>query len=204
MRLSIVGLIAVCAASFQTFAANPFFYVGAAAQKQTVSTPKYTTSIALDGYLDTSFNTAAEGTPYRIFAGYQFNDSWSVEMGYTSYEKQTFTLTSTDEVGRINLTGESQSTSIDMKGIFTMPLNNNLSIKAGLGFAAWSNDTDMLAGTSLVPVLQEESDSGVALLMSAGVNYALTKNIALMLDFDKRSVNSSGVDSIGLGVAFAF
>lgn len=204
MRLSIVGLIAVCAASFQTFAANPFFYVGAAAQKQTVSTPKYTTSIELDGYLDTSFKTDAEGSPYRIFAGYQFNDSWSLEMGYTNYEKQTFTLTSTDEAGRVNLSGESQSTSIDVKGLFTMPVNNSFSIKAGLGIAAWSNDTDMLAGTSLIPVLEEESDSGVSLLMSAGVNYALTKNIALMLDFNKRSINSSGVDSIDLGVAFAF
>lgn len=205
MRLLIVGLISLLSASFHVNAANSFFYVGAAAQKQNVELPSFTTVDGqdIDDYINIDFKSYSDGSPYRIFAGYQLTNYWAFEVAYTDYLTRGFTLTSNDIEGRVNLTGESESMSVDFKALFTVPMTNRVSVKAALGAAAWSNDTTALAGSASVPTTVELSESGVELLMGVGVSYAFSKNIALVLDWEKRSINSSSVDSVGLGLSFS-
>ena len=204
MRLLIVGLISLLSASYSVNAANSFFYVGAAAQKQNVELPSFTTTVdQIDGYTNIDFKSNSEGSPFRVFAGYQLNNYWAFEAGYTDYLTRGFTLQSNDIQGRVDLSGQSESSSVDLKTLFTVPLTNNFSARVGLGLTAWTNDTTALAGTASVPTTVELSESGVELLMGLGVSYAINKNIAIVLDWEKRSINSSGVDSIGLGVSFS-
>lgn len=204
MRLLIVGLISLLSASYSVNAANSFFYVGAAAQKQNVELPNFTTTVEqIDGYTNIDFKSNSEGTPFRVFAGYQLNNYWAFEAGYTDYLTRGFTLQSNDIQGRVDLSGQSESSSVDLKTLFSVPLTNNFSARVGLGLTAWTNDTTALAGTASVPTTVELSESGVELLMGLGVSYAINKNIAIVFDWEKRSINSSGVDSIGLGVSFS-
>lgn len=203
MRLFIIGLISLLSASYNVNAANSFFYVGAAAQQQKVKLPTFTTtSTPIDGYTNIDFNSNSQGSPFRLFAGYQFSNYWAVEAAYTDYLTRGFTLTSNDIPGRVNLSGQSESMSVDLKALFTVPMTNRVTVKAGLGLAAWSNDTTALAGSASVPTKVELSETGVELLMGVGVSYAINKNIALLLDWEKRSINSSSVDSVGLGFSF--
>lgn len=204
MRLLIVGLISLLSASFSVNAANSFFYVGAAAQKQNVKLPSFTTTVEqIDGYTNIDFKSNSEGSPFRVFAGYQLNNYWAFEAAYTDYLTRGFTLQSNDIEGRVDLSGQSESMSVDLKALFTVPMTNRVSVRAGLGLAAWSNDTVALAGSASVPTTVELSETGVELLMGVGVSYAINKNIAVVLDWEKRSINSSGVDSIGLGLSFS-
>lgn len=202
MRLLVITLSFLLGVSFQTQAQNSFFYVGASAQQQSVKLPTFTTNIELEKYVNNDYQTFSEGTPFKIFGGYQYNDFIAFEAGYTDYLTRGFTLKSNDLVGRVDLTGTSESMSVDLKGLFTVPLSNRFTAKLSLGMAAWSNDTQALAGQTQVPELVDVSESGVSLLMGAGMSYAINKNIALIVDWEKRSINSSGVDSLGISLAF--
>lgn len=202
MRLLAITLSFLLGVSFQTQAENSFFYVGASAQQQNVKLPTFTTNIELEKYVNNDYQTFSEGTPFKVFGGYQYNDFIAFEAGYTDYLTRGFTLKSNDLVGRVDLTGTSESMSVDLKGLFTIPLSNRFTAQISLGMAAWSNDTQALAGQTQAPELVEMSESGVSLLMGAGMRYAINKNIALVIDWEKRSINSSGVDSLGIGLAF--
>ena len=121
MRLLIVGLISLLSASYSVNAANSFFYVGAAAQKQNVELPSFTTTVAqIDGYTNIDFKSNSEGTPFRVFAGYQLNNYWAFEAGYTDYLTRGFTLQSNDIQGRVDLSGQSESSSVDLKTLFSV------------------------------------------------------------------------------------
>lgn len=202
MRLLAITLSFLLGVSFQTQAENSFFYVGASAQQQNVKLPTFTTNIELEKYVNNDYQTFSEGTPFKVFGGYQYNDFIAFEAGYTDYLTRGFTLKSNDLVGRVDLTGTSESMSVDLKGLFTIPLSNRFTAQISLGMSAWSNDTQALAGQTQAPELVELSESGVSLLMGAGMRYAINKNIALVIDWEKRSINSSGVDSLGIGFAF--
>lgn len=202
MRLLVITLSFLLGVSFQTQAENSFFYVGASAQQQNVKLPTFTTNIELEKYVNNDYQTFSEGTPFKVFGGFQYNDFIAFEAGYTDYLTRGFTLKSNDLVGRVDLTGTSESMSVDLKGLFTIPLSNRFTAQISLGMAAWSNDTQALAGQTQAPELVDVSESGVSLLMGAGMRYAINKNIALVIDWEKRSINSSGVDSLGIGLAF--
>lgn len=203
MRLLVIAISFLLGVSFQTQAANTFFYVGASAQQQEVKLPTFTTGIDIEKYVNNDYQTFSEGTPFRIYGGYQYNELIAFELGYTDYLTRGFTLKSNDLQGRVDLRGTSESMSLDLKTLVTVPLNNRLTANANIGMAMWSNDIQRLGGQAQAPALVDQSDNGVSLLFGAGISYAINKNIALVLDFEKRSINSSSVGSVGIGVAFS-
>lgn len=202
MRLLIIAFSFLLATSFQTQATNAFFYVGASAQQQKVKVPTFTTNIELEKYVNNDYQTFSEGTPFRLYGGYQYNDFVAFEAGYTDYLTRGYTLKSNDLIGRVDLRGTSESFSVDFKTLLTVPLSNRFTAKASLGMAVWNNDIQALGGQTQVPEIVEQSDNGVSLLMGVGMSYAINKNLALVFDWEKRSINSSSVDSIGIGFAY--
>jgi len=209
MRLLIVGLISLLTASFHTSANNSFYYVGAAVQSQNVELPDFAPEESgeverdIENFVNMNFNSYSEGTPYRLILGYQYSDYFAIEAGYTEYLTRGFTMVSNDIPGRVDLDGSSESMSVDIKTILTVPLTNKIAARAALGAVMWDNETDVLTGTLHSPELRTTSDNGVELLMSVGMSYAFNKSISVMADWDKRSINGSSVDSIGLAVVFS-
>lgn len=202
MRLLVVALSFLLGVSFQTQAENAFFYAGASVQQQNVKLPNFSPNSEIERFVNNDYQTFSEGTPYRIFTGYQYNDYVAFEAGFTDYLTRGFTLKSNDLAGRVDLTGTSESISVDLKALLTVPLSNRFTAKASLGMAAWNNDTQVLGGGNQTPELIEQSESGVSLSMGLGLSYAISKNVAVIIDVEKRSINSSGVDSVGIGFAF--
>lgn len=203
MRLLVIAFSFLLAASFQTQAANAFFYVGASAQQQKVKLPSFTTNIDIEKYVNNDYKTFSEGTPFRLHGGYQYSDFVAFEIGYTDYLTRGFTLKSNDLIGRVDLTGKSESMSVDLKGLFTVPITNRFTAKASLGMAVWDNEIQALGGQTQAPTIVKQSDNGVSLLMGVGMSYAINKNLALVIDWEKRSINSSSVDSLGVGFSFS-
>ena len=204
MRLLIVGLVLLLATSLPAHSANPFFYLGASAQEQSVRLPDFTTDIALTGYRDVEFESDSEGSPFRVFVGYQFNNFFAVETSYTEYLTRTYTMKSTDTAGRVDLNGKSESISVDVTSVLNVPLSDDFAFRVKLGVAFWQNEADLLAGTNNTPLIDPDTDWGTSLLTGLGASYAINNRIAVMLDWDNRSVFGRNVESTGLSLAYSF
>lgn len=202
MRIFFISLFLILATSFTAHAANTFYYVGAAAQEQTVRVPDFYAG-ETQSFADTELATSEDGTPFRLFGGYQHNNFFAVEVGYTDYLTKSFTLTSTDEAGRVNLSGNSESKSIDFTSILNIPISNDFAFKAKLGVTYWQNDADLLGGDSSTPTLESDSSSGTSLKSGLGATYAINSRVAIMFDWDNRSVFGRNVESYSLGFAIS-
>lgn len=202
MRLFIISLLLVLTTSFTAHATNSFFYVGAAAHDQTVRVPNFYSG-ETQSYADTEFATSEEGSPYRLFTGYQFNNFFALEAGFTDYLTKSFTLKSTDNASRVNLAGTSESISLDFTSVLNIPMSNNFAFKAKLGATIWQNDIDLLAGDSSNPALESDSSTGTSLKSGLGATYAFNSRFAIMFDWDNRKVFDRNVETYSLGIAIS-
>lgn len=199
--ISLISVFLLSLCSFNTFAANSFYFVGLAGQEQSVTTPKYSSALVIEDFIDVTYQTESEGSPYRLFAGYQFNELLSLETGYTDYEKQRFSMVSFSDESDINISGESKSTSLDLVGTLTIPFTNQFALKAKLGMVIWENKTDLILGTYATPYTEQDSTLKTSLLSGLGASFALNSRLSLSLDWDNRSIYGRNVESIGLSLA---
>ena len=204
-------LLAVLAAvfSFKSVAETPYYYFGAAAQEQSTRAVNFSAAQNIASFNHIDYNTSVTGAGYRIFAGYSFNNYIATEIDFTDYENQEFTLVSNDGSNQTNLSGKSDSESIGMKAVFNLPFSHDFSIRAKIGFIAWQNSRDLIVPVDedaviLTPTIRNDNSTGFELTTGLGFHYALTRQVAFILDWDNRPVKSFNVESLGLSLAVAF
>lgn len=142
-------------------------------------------------------------TAWRIFGGYRLHRNVAVEMGYADGGKYK----ASGIVSGVQATGEVKAKAFDFDVVGILPLYEQFSLLAKVGFAAWNLD----ASGSALGLTASQSANGTSFLYGAGAQYDLTRQFGLRLEWqryadvgDKNTTGQSNVDVIAASVLFKF
>jgi OOP family OmpA-OmpF porin len=151
----------------------------------------------LDDNIPSGITVDDTGLAGRLFTGYQFNQNFAAELGYTHFSKSDVKVTGFGKIGDI----KEYAVDLVAKGI--MPLNNGISLYGKLGPAWLKGDaSNSLDGTS-------SDESKVYPTFGVGVSYDLTPNVPVDLSWNRiqrvgGSDNIPSTDLFSLGIAYNF
>jgi OOP family OmpA-OmpF porin len=150
----IASVAAVGAAQAQTANTAPKSYIGLGAA----------TADTNDGYK----------TSAKIFGGYEFDQHWGVEAGYTDFRKSNL---NSFENGKI-YSANSDGYGTYVAGKYTAPINDQFSAYGKLGVAYSKRDFDSASGLSF-----SQHDTGA--YAGVGVEYKLNQNVSLNAEYER-------------------
>lgn len=111
----------------------------------------------------------------KVYGGYNIDNTWAVEAGYTDFGKRSYNYTTGGAAGGINT--DAHSYYVAGKG--TWPVNQQIALFGKLGVARNHNEV-LTTGTAAV----SGSDNKTALYASVGAEYALNKNVKVSLEYE--------------------
>jgi opacity protein-like surface antigen len=111
----------------------------------------------------------------KLFGGYDFNQTWGLEAGYTDFRKSKHDYTSNGVAGRAEVDGE--STYLAAKA--TAPINERTSMYGKVG--AVHNKRTLAATT---PGLDRD-ESKTELYAGVGVQYNINEQVALTAEYER-------------------
>jgi OOP family OmpA-OmpF porin len=174
----LAGLAATAAAQAQTTDATSKAYVGigVVAAKNT----------AVDAYKADA----------KIFGGYDFDQNWGIEAGYTRYGSTDFSKT---YGGTERMTGSTKGYSTYVAGKYTVPINERFSAygKLGVSYSERKYTNNLFSG----------KDTDSSLYAAVGAQYKLNQNLALTAEYERNGKQKNwGAEagSWGLGVKYGF
>jgi opacity protein-like surface antigen len=165
MKKIIFALIAAATAVGSAQAAGPYVGVGIASADHSYNLPGATNGSA-DGY-------KASG---KIFGGYDIDQTWGVEAGYTDVRKSNYNYTMNSVPGH----AESDGHSFYVAGKATAPINEQFSVFGKLGAA--NNKSTLSSATT--PEFNR-SQSKTELYAGVGVQYNLNQKVALTAEYER-------------------
>ena len=132
-------------------------------------------------------------TSFGVRLGYQFTNSFSVEIGHNQFGETDHTYV--DEFNdTINDKIKSSSTTLGVNAQW--PINDNLCINGRLGIAAW--DLKARSTDSYYPgVVEEDSEDGNDLYYGFGLKYLASENIYLGLEYSITNMASDKTEKEG-------
>ena len=147
-------------------------------------------------------------TSLRLFGGYQFNPNFALEGGFVNLGKFNYSSAisspATDTVsGHLSVQGA------DLAAVGILPLNEQWGLfgKAGALYA----QTKLSESSGGAVAVSDQSHNGTSPLLGAGVNYDITKKVAVRAEFDRYfKVGDSGstgrgdIDQYTVGVVYRF
>jgi OOP family OmpA-OmpF porin len=180
------------------FAVLAGFLAMGAAQAQT------TTSVAADtaphAYVGIGVgavkNTITEDRQrtYKLFGGYEFDQNWAVEAGYTDLGKTGFFSQQGNGLGHTDM----KSRNAYLAAKYTVPLTERSSVYGKLGL---SHSERSLAGYQGVPFIG--SDNG--LYAAAGMQFKLTDKVSMYAEYERYGEpRPNGPKSSVLNAGFKF
>lgn len=169
MKKLIVALIAsaaaMSAAQAQTTTA-PRAYVGAGiASADHEFKRSGATNIDTEGY-------KASG---KLFAGYEFNQNWGVEAGWTDFRKSDVNYS----IGGVNTRGETDGRALYLAAKATLPVNEQFSVYGKLGAARTKSELETLNAA------QNMSRSKTEAYGALGAEYKLNQNVSLVGEYER-------------------
>lgn len=145
-----------------------------------------------------SASISNSGLAGRAFAGYQFNENWAAELGYTRF--------SDTDVNNINGTGSNGTINdqyaVDLMAKGILPLGCNFDTYGKLG-AAYEKASASLNG---VPGTIDSQDH-VNPAFGVGVGYDITPNVPVDISWNriqKAGGNIPSTDLFSVGIAYNF
>lgn len=187
VRIFVASLLSILVIN-STQAATPGFYIGTGAGYS-----------KLDNFDDATSENGGFGG--RLFVGYNVNKSFGIEAGYTRYASTRYTLDDYDFLPSFNYDLSAATLALKVY----LPLNPHFDFYALLGVAEMYGklSNDFLDGS--------ESRNDPSAMAGIGINYIVTPNISLNLEYSNISGHSSneentiGIPSanlLTLGLAF--
>jgi OOP family OmpA-OmpF porin len=113
-------------------------------------------------------------TSAKVFGGYEFNNTWGVEAGYTDFRKSDFSY----NVGGASGNGSSDGHAWYVAGKANYPINEQFAAFGKLGVERTHSNFNTNAGYS-----GSSSDTGV--YAGVGVQYNLNKQVALTAEYER-------------------
>ena len=138
-------------------------------------------------------NCDDKDTALNIFAGYQANRNFGVELGYAELGKFS------GSVPGISVTGE--VTGFELSAVGTLPIDEKFALYGKLGFFMWDVDVRGSAGGFGF----SGSDDGTDPTIAIGARYSLTRNVAMQVQWQRYfDIGDSDLDVVGVGLLFRF
>lgn len=183
----IAGAAAMSAAQAQTTQTQPRAYigVGVATADHESSSNGGLNNVDSDGY-------KASG---KIFGGYEFNQTWGVEAGYTDYRNSDFNYTSNGVAGSGSTKG--YGSYIAAKG--TLPINEQWSAYGKLGVEHSERKLESAA------LYRKDTDTGA--YGAVGLQYNINQQVALTAEYErygKTKEYGAKADAITIGARYSF
>lgn len=152
---------------------------------------------ACDGIAGPGISCDEKDTAFKIFGGYQVNQNFAVEIGYTDLGEATASFAG---FGSVSIA----ASGFEALAVGIAPINQQWSMYGKVGFFRW--DVDTTDGTGLVG---SASASGTDLTYGVGINYKLSKNAALRVEYQKYNdigdFNTTGTGDVSvMGVSAIF
>ncbi len=187
MKKLIFALIAAATAVGSAQAAGPYVGVGVASADHSYKLSG-TTNGSTDGY-------KASG---KIFGGYDIDQTWGVEAGYTDFKKSTYNYTKNATAG----SAQSDGNSFYVAGKATAPITDQVSVYGKLGAAR--NKTTLSSATNAE---FNTSDSKTEAYGAVGVQYNLNQKVALTAEYERYGKSKdfgAKSDVLTVGAKYAF
>ncbi|MCG2585292.1 outer membrane beta-barrel protein [Massilia sp. TS11] len=185
MKKTVFALIAA-AFAFSAHAAEPgTAYVGVG-----VATVDHNADIAGASNMG-STGYKASG---KIFGGYNFDKNVALEAGYTDFAKSTYNYTA----GTASKFAESDGHAFYVAGKYSVPVNDTVNVYGKLGLTRVKNSVSGALNTS---------DSNTRAYGGLGAEFALNKQVALNLEYERygtKTAVGAKPDVWSAGVKFAF
>lgn len=183
MKKLIFALIAAATAVGSAQAAGPYVGLGVATADHNYNLPGTTTG---DGYKASA----------KVFGGYDIDQTWGVEAGYTDFRKSDYSYT----VNGVTRSGNSQGHSTYLAGKATLPINEQFGVYGKLGVA---NNKRTVSDPTL-----GSGDSKTELYAGVGVQYNLNQKVSLTAEYERYGKNKDQLgakaDVFSAGVKYAF
>jgi OOP family OmpA-OmpF porin len=176
-----VAAAAVLAVAPLTATADGHFYLGGSIGSASLSED-------FDG-----FDVDADSTAYRLVAGWQFSDYFSLEGGYHNF--------GTFEQG-FDVGGEPVDVSLKADGFVlgatgTVPLSEKFALYGRAGFFFWDGDAEINDVSQARP---EDTN----LYIGAGIKFALSDRLSLLGDWTRYELEDTRSDVASLGLTLSF
>jgi OOP family OmpA-OmpF porin len=149
---------------------------GALAQQSMVTVPNFYAGVEVG---QTDFGTE-DDTGFKILGGYQFHRNIAAEIGY----------------GLLFDKGGGEVTAFDVVAVGMFPLTPYLSAIGKIGLAMWEAEVDTPVGRF--------SDDGTDITWALGLQYDVTRNLALRLQWQRYEVDPDSADFLNLGLIWRF
>ncbi|MEO7493532.1 MAG: porin family protein [Massilia sp.] len=160
----IAGTAAMTAAQAQTATPRAYVGVGVATAESKFSVP------GASNQSDPGYKASG-----KIFGGYEFDQMWGAEVGYTDFRNNSANYNIGSTAGNISSEGHSWY----LAGKATMPINEQFAGFAKLGVVRNSIDiSSTTAGLS-------RSDSNTGAYGALGVEYKFNQNVSLTAEYER-------------------
>ncbi|WP_038500997.1 outer membrane beta-barrel protein [Janthinobacterium agaricidamnosum] len=135
----------------------------------------------------------------KLFAGYDFNQTWAVEGGYEDFGSRDYNFT---QNGGATGSVSTASHGFYVAGKATMPVNDQVGVFGKLGVA---RNHDSISGSGAAAGLSGDNKTG--LYASVGAQYAINKNVSLTAEvehFGQSADQGHKSTALSLGARYNF
>jgi len=183
----IAGTAAMGAAQAQTTQTQPRAYVGVgvATADHENSSAGGLANVDSDGY-------KASG---KIFGGYEFDQNWGAEVGYTDFRKSDFNYSNAGT----NATGRTKGYGYYVAGKYNYPVNDQFSVYGKLGLQHSERKLESAVLNA------KNSDTGA--YGAVGLQYNLNQQVALTAEYERYGKSKdfgAKADVLTVGARYSF
>jgi hypothetical protein len=159
----------------------------------------FTAAVNATGYTSRTSNNGLAG---RIFAGFDVNQYFALESGYTKFSNSTPQVSANSQA----INRDIKTYAVDILGKVTLPLQDSLSLFAKLG-GAYLNETNLGAVTGTV--VTRKTQSKFLPSFGAGVGYDISKSLTTDVSWTRIQATSNtnylqSTDFVGAGLTYHF
>lgn len=148
-------------------------------------------------------------TSYGLHVGFQFNEWFAAELGYTDFGSATDRFKIKPDIVFIVAPNDTQTVDakgISLTGVFSHQLTSSFSVLGLLGVSSMDYKNTLSGGFSEVTgsLLEKHSFSDQGLIYGVGATYSLNDAFALRLDLRRNDVGDFSLDTVSLGLEYSF
>jgi OOP family OmpA-OmpF porin len=204
------ALVAVLLAAAPALAQNkgPYLGISAGYARTDIDTGEINDEARSAGFATASTSADESDTAWKVFAGFQFNRNFALELGYSDLGESSIRTRTTGPAATVN--GEFKAKAWSLDAVGTLPLNDRFSLLARAGAIYYDLDARSAAVAGGVPIKVRDSDKDLSWKAGLGAQYSLTNNLGARLEWEHyhrlgdEDTGKSSVDTFSLGLQFRF
>lgn len=201
----LVCLICPLIISFNLSAEEKGFFVGGSIGYTSVDTVDEST---LNSTLATAGITATSDVDdndlgWKLFAGYNFNQYFGVELGYVDLGEAEADVTITAPTA-VTANIDAEADGFTFAGIARYPVNEKFDVFGKVGAFVWDVEGTASVTSGATTAALNAEDDGTDIMFGFGAEYEIRNNIGVRIEWERYEVDSEDADLFSLGLEYDF